>query len=205
MRLHIGFALCLFLSAIQLAAQVQPGMTKEEASTTSVCRYVGGKDLKIDCPDDMPWPPPGIFHVQTPQGLVKARAFRHKGRDLWRPEFTFREVADRGYWVAVAASVGSCILDVESSQRALRRGGMEANPVFGRHPSRAKMYSVMLPINTLGNFLLYYNKKTQMQNAALGRPRPRLSWKFTAMVAPAMHIGAAAYNLSLSPRSRNRP
>jgi len=63
----------------------------------------------------------------------------------------------------------------------------------------------MLPINTLGKFLLYYNKKTQMQNAALGRPRPRLSWKFTAMVAPAMHIGAAAYNLSLSPRRRNRP
>ena len=138
MRLHIGFALCLFLSAIQLAAQVQPGMTKEEASTTSVCRYVGGKDLKIDCPDDMSWPPPGIFHVQTPQGLVKARAFRHKGRDLWRPEFTFREVADRGYWVAVAASVGACFLDVESSQRALRRGGMEANPIFGRVPPGRK-------------------------------------------------------------------
>jgi len=205
MRLRIGFALCLFLAATPLAAQVPPGQVKEDAPALPVCRYIGGKDFKIDCPDELPWPPKGIFHVQTSKGLIKARAFRRGDRDLWRPEFAFREVADRGYWLAVAASIGACVLDVESSQYALRRGSAEANPVFGRHPSRARMYSVMLPINSLGNFLLYLNKKTQMQNAALGSPRSRLSWKITALVSPALHVGAAVHNFRIGPQRRDRP
>ncbi len=52
-------------------------------------------------------------------------------------------VFDKQFWFAIAAVVGTTILDVETTAACIKAHTCgERNPLFGKFPSRAKMYGI---------------------------------------------------------------
>jgi hypothetical protein len=83
-------------------------------------------------------------------------------------------------WAALVA-------DVESTQAGLNSGRcQETNPLYGKNPSRLKMYGLAVPVLGLHTYLA---KRHQRRN-----PRSKL-WAISNMFIGGMHSYAAARNL----------
>ncbi len=51
-----------------------------------------------------------------------------------------RRVADKQFWLAVGFTVATMVYDAEATVAVIRHGGQETNPLFGKHPSRKRLY-----------------------------------------------------------------
>lgn len=75
------------------------------------------------------------------------------------------KTADKAFWVSTLLSVGLTVADAENTKYALGRpGATESNPLFGKNPSRARMYGIMLPIAGLTS---YYSFRYKREDDAL--------------------------------------
>ena len=82
-------------------------------------------------------------------------------------------------WAALVA-------DVESTQAGLNSGRcQETNPLYGKNPSRLKMYGLAVPVLGLHTYLA---RRHQRRN-----PRSKL-WAISNMLIGGMHSYAAVHN-----------
>lgn len=100
---------------------------------------------------------------------------------------------DRQFILLNALSTAALVADVETTIHAV--GGEtqanELNPLFGAHPTRARLYGITLPLNALSFYLSYHAKKTM--------PKRRI-WEIGPGLSIAAHSAAAINNLIVAGR-----
>ena len=70
------------------------------------------------------------------------------------------KTADRKFWTVTGLAAASTVSDVEVTAHALQNPNCsEHNPLFGSHPSRAKMYGVSVPATAAYALVGYWLKK----------------------------------------------
>ncbi len=94
---------------------------------------------------------------------------------------------DRKFILLQALSAMALVADVETTVRDLQGQTIgELNPLFGQHPTRARLYGMNVPLNILTFYVSYHYKKSQ--------PNRNL-WKVAPAVSIAVHTGATVNNL----------
>lgn len=117
------------------------------------------------------WPTP-----PTPAGVDRFQSHESAGRHGQRTEF--RKLA----WIGLAAWAA----DTTSTQIGLLRGLNESNPIFGQHPSPARLWATSISIE---GFSLYTCHRESQEH-----PRGRF-WKAAARLSIALHAAATANNV----------
>ena len=82
--------------------------------------------------------------------------------------------------LALVADLETTAHDLEGAKSA------ELNPLFGQHPSRARLYGVSVPLNVISFYVSYHYKKSQPS---------RSLWKFGPALSIAVHTAATINNL----------
>src|ERR1700692_2894891 len=91
-----------------------------------------------------------------------------------------------------AVSAAALVADVETTVRDRHRSNsVELNPLFGQHPTRARLYSINVPLNVLSLYVSYRYKKKEPNGKA---------WKVGPALFIAVHTAAAINNLIVAPR-----
>lgn len=96
-------------------------------------------------------------------------------------------VADRKFLLLSSLGVGMTILDVESTQHGLARGGSEVNTIVGERPSRVELYAISAVFATGVIAWSYALKKN-------ARHSKRWLWPLIPMSAS--HAAGATWNYS---------
>jgi hypothetical protein len=94
---------------------------------------------------------------------------------------------DRKFILLQTLSAAALVADVETTMRDL--GGQRAselNPLFGQHPTRARLYGINVPLNVLSFYVSYHFKKTEPS---------RSLWKVGPALSLAVHATATINNL----------
>jgi hypothetical protein len=99
-----------------------------------------------------------------------------------------RRVLDRKFILFHSLNTLAMVADIESTAHALagKSGAVELNPLFGQHPTRARMYGIGVPVNALTFFLSHRAKKVA--------PSRRL-WELAPAMTMAIHAGAVTNNI----------
>lgn len=143
--------------------------------------------------------------------LVAAPCLGQQMRDVPR-----RKIFDKKFWGATAFVVGTTVLDVETTARCLHRPGCaEGNGLWGRNPSRAKLYGIK---GSLAAFTIWGTwwwkrddmRKMQRWELRLDRktpePRtwdkPKSSWYLPALIVGGVSGAAGVYNLTKLPDAK---
>ena len=103
-----------------------------------------------------------------------------------QPPAKHANVVDRKFILFTVFQFAASIADVESTQYGLSHGAAEGNPLFGSRPSRAKLYSIALPVSAGVSFWSYRLKKAAPHSGY---------WMIPSLVTGTTHTGAAIYNL----------
>jgi hypothetical protein len=117
------------------------------------------------------------IRVASP-GLELERDTNRSGRTL-----------DRQFLLLHTLSAVALVADLESTVRSLQgqTKAAELNPLFGAHPTRARLYGVAVPLNALSFYLSYRYKK---------REPGRGLWKVGPGLTIAVHTAAVINNLA---------
>lgn len=95
-------------------------------------------------------------------------------------------VADRQFWILVASTAGSAVLDGETTIHGLQRGGLrEMNPLLGSHPDRARFYVTVGAGDAALVYVAYRLKRGGHDKL----------WKMPVVGAGSVHLGGAINNL----------
>ncbi len=111
-------------------------------------------------------------------------------------------IADKKFWTLTAVQFGAAVFDIESSQAGLRNGAVEGNPLFGSHPSRARMYGISMPQTAAVCALGYWLKKTGRDTDA--KRGSSLWWMLGAANATA-HVALSVHNLQVTASNVHKP
>lgn len=97
-------------------------------------------------------------------------------------------ILDRKFILLYSLSTVALLADLETTVRAVaaQPRATELNPLFGEHPTRARLYGIAVPLNALSFYLSYHAKKTE--------PKRRW-WIIGPGVSLAVHSAAAINNL----------
>ena len=101
-----------------------------------------------------------------------------------------KRVTDKKFWFAAATMVATSMLDIESTQRAFNRCPecRELNSwLFGKRPTRRRMYLTLMPITAAEVVGMYFVKKDDLKNNTK-------AWIVVPIAHNAGHGGAAIYN-----------
>jgi len=82
--------------------------------------------------------------------------------------------------LAMVADLETTAHDLEGAKSA------ELNPLFGQHPSRARLYGVSVPLNVISFYVSYHYKRSQPS---------RSLWKVGPALSIAVHTAATINNL----------
>ena len=95
---------------------------------------------------------------------------------------------DRNLILLHAFSAAALVEDLETTVRGVQgqANRAELNPLFGAHPTRARLYGIAVPLNVLSFYVSYHYKKIE--------PGSRL-WKLGPGISIAVHTAAAINNL----------
>jgi hypothetical protein len=98
---------------------------------------------------------------------------------------------DRNFILLHTLGAVALVADLETTVRGLQRqaNGAELNPLFGAHPTRARLYGIAVPLNIFSFYVSYHYKKIQ--------PGGNL-WKLGPGISIAVHTAAAINNLVAS-------
>ena len=97
-------------------------------------------------------------------------------------------VLDHKFILLQSLSTVALLADVETTVHAIaaQPRATELNPLFGAHPTRARLYGIAVPLNALSFYLSYHAKKTE----------PKRNWWIIGPgVSIAVHSAAAINNL----------
>ena len=99
---------------------------------------------------------------------------------------------DSRFILLQALSTAALVADVETTVRDLQGSkSVELNPLFGQHPTRARLYGINVPLNLLSFYVSYRYKKREPQGRA---------WKVGPALFIAVHTAAAINNLVVAQR-----
>jgi hypothetical protein len=95
---------------------------------------------------------------------------------------------DRNFILLHAVSAAALVADLETTVRGVQgqANGAELNPLFGPHPTRARLYGVAVPLNVLSFCVSYHYKKIEPGGGL---------WKLGPGISIAVHAAAAINNL----------
>jgi hypothetical protein len=126
------------------------------------------------------------------------------GTHTWKQALTVpHTTADKSYWISTAISAGLTVLDVENSIYALKSqpGTVEANGIFGNHPSRTRYYSITLPIFAANAYVSWKYKREDDALKAAGIPGHKyVSWKVPNGINSGMHLVGFLVTLLSTPK-----
>src|SRR5271157_2740814 len=166
MKIIILILLDLLLLALISRAQTLPDTPKPKPSEDALCEGVKTGDV---CP-------------ATGRRFYKDLFLLDEREDKWT-----QAAVTPGMVFAGSVLIGGTIADIETTQGCLSRHTCsEANPILGKHPSRAEMYAIAMPLDGL---LFYISVKRKQSGRGL--------LPFTAMYVTGLaHIVVAAHNRS---------
>jgi hypothetical protein len=121
-----------------------------------------------------------------------------------------RKIFDKKFWLATAVVVGTTVLDIEMTARCVRSHTcVERNPLWGRNPSRAKMYGIKGSLAGFTIWSTWWWKRDDMRKMERYEfrndpktPEPRIwerptqRWYLPALIYGGVTGGASIYNLS---------
>ena len=95
----------------------------------------------------------------------------------------------RKFWALTAFSAAMTVADIELTQNCLAtvRGCYETDPLYGTHPSRARMYAINVPINAVVTYVSY--------KALTGKRLSKL-WTWPQLALTATHFGGVVTNIT---------
>lgn len=130
------------------------------------------------------------------KGFVRIRMHDGTIQDVHKP--TFHEVADRSFWITVAASYATSVLDIEGEQHCarIRPGCLESNPLLGS--TRLQQYGVKMPINALFAWGLYRYKRSKMIQHESGAHDHMPSWLIVGNTWTALNVATSIHNWRLA-------
>jgi len=147
----------------------------------------------------LPDRPPYLLPALSYKGPLPTHGYYVRDGEMY-PRFGFRQVADRKFWLlAVALPAAATAFDGVTTFRAVSLGNSEGNPLFGSHPTPARVAGIKLGVGFVSATSLYFLKREDMKYDYKGWKRdgfpPR--WSKMALVAPALWFALGAHNLSL--------
>lgn len=101
-----------------------------------------------------------------------------------------KRVTDKKFWLAAATMVVTSMLDIESTQYATKRCPecREMNSwLFGKRPTRKRMYLTLMPITAAEILGMYYVRKDDLKQNTK-------AWVVIPIIHNAAHGGAAIWN-----------
>lgn len=100
-----------------------------------------------------------------------------------------KPTSTKKFWAVTAFSAAMTVADIELTQNCLAtvRGCYETDPIYGTHPSRARMYAINVPINAAVSYLSY---KTMT-----GKRLTRM-WAWPQLALTATHFGGVVTNIT---------
>lgn len=106
---------------------------------------------------------------------------------LMEPNDNKWHTLDRKFILFSLLSTAATIADAETTARGLKANpnATELNPLFGKHPTRARLYGISIPANSLLIYWSYHFKKVA--------PR-RNAWERVLKVPIVVHTAAAVNN-----------
>lgn len=101
------------------------------------------------------------------------------------------KVADKKFWILAGLQVGASVADFETTQWAQRvhPDGGELNPLYGRHPGRARMYSIGMSLDAV-QILMQYRAKGKAQETG----KMKKAWIVGALLNTGVHTFLAVHN-----------
>jgi hypothetical protein len=85
-----------------------------------------------------------------------------------KPYASHHRIADKKFWLAVAVNTAATVFNVEVTHHCLVQGTCTSNPMFGREPSRLRMYGTALPIQGLFGLTTLLVKKHDQSDERIG-------------------------------------
>jgi len=130
-----------------------------------------------------------------------------------------RKIFDKKFWLATAVIVGTTVLDIETTARcALSQTCGERNPLWGRHPTRAKMYGIKGSLAGFTIWSTWWWKRDDMRKMERYEfrndpktPEPRIwerpsqNWYLPTLIYGGVTGAAGFYNLSHQQRKTILP
>jgi hypothetical protein len=100
-----------------------------------------------------------------------------------------KPVSTRKFWALTAFSAAMTVADIELTQNCLAtvRGCYETDPLYGTHPTRARMYAINVPINAAVAYVSY--------KAMTGKRLSKL-WAWPQLALTATHFGGVVTNIT---------
>lgn len=100
-----------------------------------------------------------------------------------------RPTSTKKFWALTAFSAAMTVADIELTQNCLAtvRGCYETDPIYGTHPSRARMYAINVPVNAAVSYLSY---KT-MRGKRLSK-----MWAWPQLALTGTHFGGVVTNIA---------
>lgn len=111
-----------------------------------------------------------------------------------KPHF---RVADMKFWVLASFEVGATVADFETTQWAqrVRPDGGELNPLYGRHPGRARMYSIGMSLDAV-QILMQYRSKAKARETG----KMKKAWIVGGLLNTGVHTFLAVHNGQIAGR-----
>ena len=125
-----------------------------------------------------------IYHVKPKQNFFERLPVR-------------RRTADWKWWVSSGVSDLSAVADVEYSKHLLGNCKQyeEADPIFGKCPSRLRYYSIMAPAQAFVNYIAWkYKREDDALRDASIPPHKYVKWHLINDLATGWHL----FDISLS-------
>lgn len=151
--------------------------------------------LLCSCPlfaQNLPFKPQPTVRVKLTDGT----------KTWYQPLVVPHRTADRAFWLSTGLSLALTVADVENSHYALNKlGTIEANPVFGQHPGRARYYAICLPIFAVNTYLSYRYKREDDAMAAAGiRGHKYAKWWVPSLANTVVHAVGVTVTLASTGR-----
>ncbi len=103
-----------------------------------------------------------------------------------------RRILDRQFALLQMFSAAALVTDVETTVHlAQQPNSAELNPLYGRHPTRGRLYGIAVPLDALSFYMSYHYKKIEPK---------RSLWKVGPGISIAVHTAAAINNIILAHR-----
>ena len=186
------------LLRLALASVVFLSMTAASQTTTPVKNVrpevdQAAADVPTTVPD-LPEAPSAIGGISTSNdaALMTGTLFLAATPVEARSNNGSPRTVDSRFILLQTLSAVALVADVETTVRDLQgSNSVELNPLFGQHPTRARLYGINVPLNLISLYVSYRYKKREPQGRA---------WKIGPALFIAVHTTAAINNMVVAQR-----
>jgi hypothetical protein len=107
---------------------------------------------------------------------------------------------NRARWAGAAAALGAGIFDAHTTTQVIMAGGFEQNPIYGSHPSAARLYGTNIG-TVVGAWILTDWLRHRLPGSSRTIERNMF---FSELAATAVHVGAGIHNEAVLGQQRTQ-